>query len=846
MMKQYLEIKSRYRDAILLYRMGDFYEMFFEDAEVAAPILQITLTSRDGEIPMCGIPHHALDSYLIKLIRSGNKIAICEQMEDPSQAKGLVRREVVRVLTPGCIPESVGLEERDHHYLASYDGETLGLMDVSTGSIHLYSVQRSSIVDHMRLFPIKEILLPGTPAEFELTGVSIPITPLDISYFDRRAGMQQLSKILGTASLKGFGLMEGDPRSGVAGALLRYVRETQFRDDAVAVDLIVHDEQKVIDATSIRNLEIFQSSLGDPRHSLHAVLDRTMTPMGARLLRTWMREPLSSLEEIQHRLGAVEELVRRRELRQSLSETCKGMGDLERQTSRVAYGREHPRDLLAIADTLDRSSAIYELLATVERSTLLKELRDTLNPPMDLAAQIRETLVDQPPLQIREGGLIRDGVDERLDEARSIQSESRSAILALEETERRATGISNLKVGYNRVYGYYVEVSRGQVSRVPEHYIRKQTLVNAERFITPGIKELEEKILHANETVASLELELYEDLRNAVLLETNRIMHVARNLAIMDCLLSFATAARDGNYVKPDMHTGSSLSLRESRHPVVEKVLREEPFTPNDCDIPEEGRRILIITGPNMGGKSTYLRQVALAAYMSHIGSFVPATEASIPLFDRIFTRVGAFDQLAQGESTFMVEMLELAQILRKATDRSLIILDEVGRGTATFDGLSLAWAVVEHIHEQIGAKTLFATHYHELTELALLLPGVRNLSVDVKEFEGKIFFIHRIVDGTADRSYGIEVAHLAGVPSEIVSRAKEVLANLEKSELDPRGIPRAAQGMTDVGQRQLTLFPSATDIVADQIRSIDLDSLKPLDALTLLARFQSRLNRED
>jgi DNA mismatch repair protein MutS len=860
MLRQYLEVKADHEDAILLYRMGDFYEMFFDDAERAAPILEVTLTARnrgkENEAPMCGVPHHALQMYLGKLLRAGLKVAICDQVEDPAKAKGLVRREVTRVITPGTISDPELLDGSEANYLASVawndNGGGGAFLDISTGRLLVRRWARvEDSLDDLALLRPREILHPVSDLPQDLIewidAENICRTPETEE--DRLASKQALELVcrqMGTSTLKGFGLEDDEPAVLAAAAALRYARETQQSDLSHIKELRVSEavDSLVLDATTVTNLEIFRSLRDGRRHgSLLGVLDRTVSPSGGRLLRDWLKRPLRDPQAIDKRLDAVAELLERSDLRSELRDLLSRVGDLERIASRAVLDTMTPREAAALLSGLERLPEIEGRLSDVE-AAVLDEIRQTDVVP-DLTAELKRLLEEDPPANLKDGGVIKAGVDEELDRHRSLARDSKQHILALQEAERERTGISSLKVRFNKVFGYYLEVTKANQHLVPESYIRKQTLVNAERYVTAELKELEEQILAAEEEQLRLEVEYFGRLRRTVAGESPRLLTAAESVARLDVLCTFAECAARDRYARPKVgESGGAIRISEGRHPVVEK-LGHEPFVPNDTELDSETGEIVILTGPNMGGKSTYLRQTALIVLMAQAGCFVPAESASIGTVDRIFTRVGASDDLTRGESTFMVEMIETAKILHQATESSLVILDEVGRGTATFDGLSLAWAIVEHLHEQARPKTIFATHYHELTELATILPSVVNRTMAVREWEDKIVFLRRVKPGSSDKSYGLHVARLAGIPTAVIERASRVLQNLEAYEYDLSGKPRLAKGAgSGEGHAdQMMLFAPAEEVVASILKEVDLERLSPLAALNLLHSLKARVD---
>jgi DNA mismatch repair protein MutS len=882
MVRQYLEIKAQHPDAILLYRMGDFFEMFFDDALKAAPILEVQLTARnrgsDSEAPMCGIPHHALDSYLAKLLAAGLRVAICDQVEDPAKAKGLVRREVIRVVTPGTLSDPGLLDSKEENLLAAiaWKGErgdpgagagAGAFLDVSTGDFFVRRwASAEEAADDLALLRPREVLLAGDgapPPVREWAERDCPcVTPLGGDrLLDPHRAAELLQRHLGAGTLRGFGLQPDEPAVLAAAAALAYARETQRSELAHVQSLTVREvhDRLILDAATLANLEVFRpasafaaaasgAGSGGPggrrRATLVGVLDRTATPPGARTLREWLRRPLRDPQAITRRHEAVAELAAGHPRRERLRGRLGHAGDPERLLARAVLSTLSPREAAALRDGLAEAPAIFAELAAAE-SSLLAELA-AVDPLPGLAAELARVLEPVPAASFEEGGIIAAGVDPELDRYRSLTRDSKRHVLALEARERERTGIASLKVRYNRVFGYYLEVTRANQARVPADYIRRQTLANAERYVTPELKDLEEQILAAEERQVAIELEHFRRLTATIAGAAPGLHLLAAALGTLDALASFAEAAARHRYVQPLMlPAGGPISVREGRHPVVEQASRDA-FVPNDAEIDSDSSQIVLLTGPNMGGKSTYLRQVALIVLMAQAGSLVPAEAASIGVVDRIFTRVGASDDLARGESTFMVEMIETANILRHASEHSLVILDEVGRGTATFDGLSLAWAIVEYLHEHRRPKTLFATHYHELTELAALLPRVVNRTMAVKEWDERIVFLRRVVPGSADKSYGLHVARLAGLPPAVVERAGEILANLEAQEYDMAGRPRLARGNAPPAAAgdaaQLTLFAPPEQVVASLLRDVDLDQLAPLAALNLLHALKSRL----
>lgn len=856
MMRQYLEIKAAHPDAILFFRLGDFYEMFMEDAIVAARILDITLTSRNkgaaDEVPLCGVPYHSCQPYIAKLVQHGHRVAICEQVEDPRAAKGIVRREVVRVVTPGLVVDTETLDPRRNNYLAALapgDEGRWGLasVDITTGEFRATeSGSLAEIATELAARDPAEVLLPEGECGDRLQGLLAAVlrdravnrVPEWVTAADR--ARHELLTVFPHGSLEAFGCRDLPGALGAAGAVLHYLSATQkgALPHLQPLRSFQSHEFMVLDDFTRRNLELTGSLLdGGRRGSLLEVLDRTVTAMGARKLRHWISHPLVDLTAIRRRHAAVAELVEESLRRDDLRAQLDGVYDLERLNARIALATGNAKDLVALKLSLERLPGLLTLLAGTS-DPLLSELRERIDPLQDVVALIGGAIVDDPPFVLREGGLIRAGYHAELDELRQISREGKGWIARLEQEEKERTGIASLKVRYNRVFGYYIEVTRSQLARVPEDYQRKQTLAGAERYITPTLKSYEEKVLGAEERLVELEYDLFQEVRRQVAAHGARLQASAEGLATLDVLTGLADLAHDRNYCVPAMDDGTALVIEEGRHPVIEAMNLGERFVPNDLVMDSRDQQILVITGPNMAGKSTFMRQVALIVLMAQVGSLVPAKAARIGVVDRIFTRVGASDNLARGQSTFMVEMTETANILNHATPRSLIILDEIGRGTSTFDGISIAWAVAEHLHDtaQVAAKTLFATHYHELTDLALTRERVSNYNVAVKEWQEQILFLRRIVKGGASHSYGIQVARLAGLPEAVIARAREVLRNLEAGEFEA-GAPRLAKSKRAGAPPppQLGLFDRADDPLRRRLEEIDVSVLTPLEALNRL-----------
>lgn len=866
MMQQYQDAKAACGDALLLFRMGDFYELFFDDAKTAARELGLTLTSRDkGEnpVPMAGFPYHQLDSYLGKIITAGYRAAVCEQVEDPKLAKGLVKREVTRVVSPGTLTDDALLDPRESNFLVAVAhgvprsgvaAHEVGIAwaELSTGRFFAACFPAQQLADELnRIGPTECLLADDAPPLPDHVARSCMITRRPAWAFAYDAAQEQLAKFFATASLEGFGFTEQDT-AGVraAGAILDYLMETQ-RTSLDHFDRLVPyrvGQYLEIDESTRRSLEITRTIRDGRRDgSLLAVIDRTTTAMGSRLLSEWIAAPLTQREAINRRLDAVEELMRASGVRGALRDELKGTYDIERLLSRVATGRASPRDLSCIGRALWSVPAVKQQLAD-SNAELLQQLERELDPCAELRDQLAAALVDECPLTSKDGGLIRTGYHAELDRVRELAAGGKQWMAQYQAREIERTGIPKLKVGFNKVFGYYIEVSAAQQQRVPDDYIRKQTLKNAERYITPELKEYEEQVLSADEKSKQLEYELFVALREAVHAAARRLQATAAALAQLDVLCGLADLAAHQRYCRPVLVDEPVLNVVDGRHPVLDIVEPQGTFTPNDTTADPQHGRILLITGPNMAGKSTYIRQVALLTLLAQLGSFVPAAQAVIGIADRIFARVGASDELARGQSTFMVEMTETARILNTASSRSLVILDEIGRGTSTYDGLSLAWAIVEHLHDHVGCRTLFATHYHELTDLASTLSGVVNLNVSVQEWEDQVVFLHKIVPGAADKSYGIHVARLAGVPRSVNERAKQILAQLEAEHVDDQGRPRIGAGRTrrHCGDIQLTLFAPLEHPLLETIRETDVDHLTPFDALQLLHRWRNELRQED
>jgi len=861
MVKQYLEVKEKYPDAILFYRMGDFYEMFFKDAIIASKILDITLTSRDknkeDSIPLCGIPYHAASSYIQKLVDQGYKVAICEQMEEASKAKGIVRREVIRVITPGMVLEDDYLQPKANNFLMAISlGEErfgLAILDASTGDFLATEVNTAqSLLDEVMRTEPKEIIFPETakeqaPAKHLMKAFPHALySPLPPEVFDGERSRERL---------KAFSLLPPEGKNQAlqaVGAILFYVEETQKVQPGHLSRLEFYQVQDymVLDETTRKNLELFENLATRSRKgSLLEILDETVTSMGGRMLKRWLSSPLMDLDKINERLDKVSELKEKDVSRQRLRENMRQVKDIERLSARISLGIANARDLVALKSSLNLLPEIKSIISPLEHESFKRYLQELDELP-EIKDLLERAIEDNPPITLKEGGLIKKGFDSTLDRLREISREGKRWIADLETKERMRTGISSLKVRYNKVFGYYIEVTKPNLPSVPSHYMRKQTVSNAERFITQELQEYETQVLNAEEEKETLEYQIFLQVLEKVSAEVPKIQRIAQALAEIDVLSALAEVGERYGYNRPQFNEGDSLAISEGRHPVLERMGLEERFVPNDLALNSEDRQILIITGPNMAGKSTIMRQAALISIMAQIGSFVPAKEANLCLVDRIFTRVGATDDLVRGRSTFMVEMEEVAHILRNITPRSLILLDEIGRGTSTFDGLSIAWAVTEYLHEESPwrPKTLFATHYHELTELALTRPRIKNFHVAVKEWNDRVIFLRKLVEGGTSRSYGIQVARLAGLPPEVIDRAKEVLHNLEQGEFTEGGVPKLAisrKKKSTWDSHQRTLFQPPPDPLRETLKKIDPNQLTPLDALNILSELKARLSSE-
>ncbi len=890
LMQQYLQIKEQYKDCILFYRLGDFYEMFFEDAHVCSRELEIALTGKnigqEERAPMCGVPYHAVENYLSKLVGRGYRVALCEQVEDPKSAKGIVKREVVRIVTPGTNLNTQVLDETRNNYLMAVIHTTnsygISVVDVTTGDYFVTEVDNTrKLMDEIYKWSPSEIICNDT---FLVSGIDIEalksinhlsLSPLEPWYFDDALCVRALKEHFKVGALEGIGLKDYSIGSIAAGCIMQFLRETQKNSLSHITKLTPYTYEKymLLDSSTVRNLELTETIREKQKKgSLLWVLDKTRTAMGARLLRAYMEQPLIDYDMINERLEAVAQLKENMITREELREYLNPIYDLERLMGKISYKSANPRDLIAFSSSLSMLPHIKFLLQGFEEG-ILHGIYEELDPLEDIASLISRAIADEPPLNLKEGGIIREGYHEEVDRLRKAKTEGKDWLMDLEAKERDATGIKNLRIKYNRVFGYYLEVTNSYQSLVPSNWIRKQTLANAERYTTPELKELEDIILGAEDKLFSLEYDLFCELRDQIALEVKRIQQTAKAIARLDVFASLALVAEQNNYTRPEMNLNGAITIRNGRHPVVEKMISHDMFISNDTLLDSKNNRVSIITGPNMAGKSTYMRQTALIVLMAQIGSFVPADSASIGIVDRIFTRVGASDDLASGQSTFMVEMTEVANILRNATKNSLLILDEIGRGTSTFDGLSIAWAVVEHIsnYTLLGAKTLFATHYHELTELEGRLEGVNNYCIAVKEQGEDIVFLRKIVKGGADKSYGIQVAKLAGVPAGILKRASEIVNELTGNDLalkaknlsvpeEPKeefiqeelffhgNLPEEPAKQTKSGKKQkntdqFSLFSlSGNEEIVSELRDLDIARLTPIDAINKLYQLQKRI----
>ena len=863
LMAQFFKIKEANPDTILLFRVGDFFETFDEDAKTASKVLGITLTKRSngaaGEVPLAGFPHHAIDTYLPKLIRAGYRVAVCEQMENPKFAKGIVKREVVEVVTPGVTLSDKLLDHKKNNYLLAFyiKNEIAGISfaDISTGEFYAYEVIESDLPQQIESINPSEILIQKKDKDYLIPLInkissSVCVTKIDDWIFNYEYANELLQMQFKTVNLKGFGVDHLSEGIIAGGVILSYLQETQKSNLAHlnSITLYSYSNYMILDASTRRNLEItFTMQDGGREGSLVSILDKTNTAMGGRLMKKWVSRPLRDKESIEKRQDSVEELLKEKSVREKLITELKEIGDLERIIARISTGRANPREVVALKSSLKKIPSIIELLKKLKVQTL-GSIKENLNPLEELVDKIQSSIIDFPPASINDGGIIRSGHSEELDELRDIEFNGKDWIAKLQKTEREKTGIPSLKVSYNRVFGYYIEISNTHKNKIPESYIRKQTLVNSERYITPELKEYEDKILTAEEKIFELESQLFNEVRLIAASGVNPIQQNAKNIAMLDCFISFALCAETYKYIKPVISDNTRLNIIKGRHPVVEQILPPgDKFTPNDCTMDNDNCQIVILTGPNMAGKSVYLRQAGLIVLMAQIGSFIPAESAEIGIVDRVFTRVGASDNIAAGESTFLVEMQEAANILNNATPKSLILLDEIGRGTSTFDGISIAWAITEYIHENkdVAAKTIFATHYHELNELAEIYPRIKNYKVEVREYDDKVIFLHKVNPGRADHSYGIQVGQMAGLPKFVTNRAKEVLTNLESKELTPYEVKKEKLKNLQKINNQINMFEIKDDKLRDELRDLEIEKITPVEALNKLNELKKKVKNE-
>lgn len=864
LMAQYNKIKEQNPDMLLLFRVGDFFETFDEDAKTASKVLGITLTKRSngkaGNVPLAGFPHHAIDTYLPKLVRAGYRVAVCEQMENPKFAKGIVKREIVEVVTPGVAMSDKLLDHKKNNYvLAVYlHDEIAGISfaDISTGEFYCYELPETKFSQQIEHINPTEILIAKRQKNviepiIASLNTNARLTKVDDWHFDFSFATDILLEHFNTKTLKGYGIENLSDGVVAAGIVLHYLKETQRANLTHMNKIALYNpsDYMMLDFSTKRNLEItFTIQEGTREGSLISILDKTETAMGGRLLKKWISAPLRRKEPILNRQECVEDLYMNKTLRKNLQNEFKEIGDLERMISRVCTGKANPREMINIKTSLKKIPLIKQLLDQ-SKSKSIGLINDNLNELGQIVEKLELSLNDDPPLNINDGGIIRKGYSPELDELRDLSKNAKNWIANLQKTERERTGIASLKIGFNKVFGYFIEVSNAQKNKVPENYIRKQTLVNNERFITPELKEYEDKILNAQENIGNLEFELFNQIRFEVAAQTVKIQENARLIAMLDCYLSFAESAESYKYVKPVINDSDEIIIKKGRHPVVEQILPPgEKFTPNDCILSNNDNQIILLTGPNMAGKSVYLRQIGLIVLLAQIGSFVPVESAIIGLVDRIYTRVGASDNISAGESTFLVEMQEAANILNNASNKSLILLDEIGRGTSTFDGISIAWAITEYLHENpdMPAKTLFATHYHELNEMASIFPRIKNFKVEVREYEDKVIFLHKVTPGGADHSYGIQVAQMAGLPLFVTNRAKEVLQNLEGKELTPYEVKKAKLAkLKHQDELQINMFEIKDDKLRKELSDMEIDHLTPIEALNRLNELKKKAKEE-
>lgn len=867
MLEQYWKFKDLHPDKILLFRMGDFYETFFDDAKTTSKILGITLTARnksdDDPVPLAGFPYHALDNYLNKLVSAGEKVAICEQVEDPKEAKGIVKRDIVDIITPGSLLDSNLISKPENNFLSTIHigkKDIIGLasIDISTGDFIFTELKKNNLKGEvLRLLPA-EIIVKNEKTKFQvmelLPDYSPVITIYDSWHNESSEALNILKEHFHTKSLESLGANRKKIGATAAGITLAYLKELK-NDDLIHINQLVFysiESYMLLDDISRRNLELTKSiRYGNKHGSLISILDNTLTPMGTRLLNNWLTHPLLDEEQICQRQKSVQQLKDKIEDNNAIRDILNDIGDISRIISKVGTLKVNPRELIALRNYLNYSPKLINYLKQFD-SQLLTNIIDNIADYSDLINFIDASIKDNPPQNIKDGNIINEDFNDELDDLRDLSRDGKAWIAKLEDSEREQTGINSLKIGYNRVFGYYLEVTKTHKDKIPEHYIRKQTLVNSERYISPQLKEYEAKVLGAEERIKSLEYELYSEIRKKIQEYIESIQKFVDLVSVLDVLCSFAYTAHKNRYIRPSFSNDGQMEIIDCRHPVIEQLLIDEQYIPNDVTLDNEANKIAIITGPNMAGKSTYLRQIGLIAIMAQIGSFIPAKKATLPIFDKVFTRVGASDNLAQGQSTFLVEMIETANILNSATSNSLILLDEIGRGTSTFDGLSLAWSIVEYIHNHKGAKTLFATHYHELTELENVLESVKNYNIVVKTWKQDLIFLRKIERGGADQSYGIQVAHLAGMPKSVLKRAKQILKNLEEHELSPQGLVGKIKKQLSTMDDQITIFDfldeksKVNDHLLQEISEIDLNELSPLQAWQMLKDIQDKIDNKD
>jgi DNA mismatch repair protein MutS len=864
LMAQFHKVKNDHPDTILLFRVGDFFETFEDDAITASKVLGITLTKRANgkasHVPLAGFPHHSIDTYLPKLVKAGYRVAICEQVENPKFAKGLVKREVVEVVTPGVVFSDKLLEHKKNNYLASIyledNSAGISYCDISTGEFFTFETSILKIAEQIEtIAPAEIIVAKKQKNEIEILvkrqQLNIKVTKIDDWVFNDEYGKDNLKEQFKTQTLKGFGIENLTSGIIAAGAVLHYLKDTQKSNLAHITKVAIYNpsEYMYLDLSTKRNLEILYTiQEGQSEGSLISVLDKTKTAMGARLLKKWINAPLRNKEQIDKRIESVEDFYKNKSLRNNLQNEFKEIGDLERLISKVCTNRANPRELVYLKNSLRKIPLIKQLLDQ-SNSEVVKVINSRLLDLDEVFEKVELAIVDDPPIAISDGGIIRSGFNPELDELRDLSLNAKSWIANLQKTERERTSIPSLKVSYNRVFGYYIEISNTHKNKIPENYERKQTLVSSERYITPELKEYEDKILNAEENIGTLEHQLFNEIRLAVANEAENIQKNAQLIGMLDCYLSLAECANEYGYTKPEVNDTDIIDITQGRHPVVERILTAgEKFTPNDYKLSNLDEQIIVLTGPNMAGKSVYLRQLGLIVLLAQIGSFVPAEKASIGIVDRIYTRVGASDNISAGESTFLVEMQEAANILNNATNKSLILLDEIGRGTSTFDGLSIAWAITEYLHEnpEVNAKTLFATHYHELNEMADIFPRIKNFKVEVREYDDKVIFLHKVSSGGADHSYGIQVAQMAGMPNFVTKRAKEILLNLEDKELTPYEVKKQKMQKFKNDEFQISLFEMKDDELRSEISDISVDKMTPIEALNRLNELKKKVNKDN